>query len=200
MDTFTLLLLLAVGTFILKTKDQKRRIALLGRRLATYQIEKLMETLTDGYLRALGEKNPERRAQVWSLLGTAEAELDVQFQRFVAEMSKLDAAQVRMSKLHIAIPYIDRLFPGLTLDLRQVLHIHAQGIGRAVANVDQLSEKDRAFTLCAELFLMQHTCHWYCRSQAVASARLLARHKTPYAKVLASVAPATRAAYIAWQK
>lgn len=200
MDTFTLLLLLAVGTFILKTKDQKRRIALLGSRLATYQIEKLMETLTDGYLRALGEKEPERRAQVWSLLGTAEAELDAQFQRFVAEMSKLDAAQVRMSKLPIAIPYIDRLFPGLTLDLRQVLHLHAQGIGRAVANVDQLSEKDRAFTLCAELFLMQHTCHWYCRSQAVASARLLARHKTPYAKVLASVAPATRAAYIAWQK
>jgi hypothetical protein len=43
--------------------------------------------------------------------------------------------------------------------------------------------------------LMQHTCHWFCRSKAVASARLLARHKTPYAKVLESVAPATRARY-----
>ena len=32
--------------------------------------------------------------------------------------------------------------------------------------------------MSAELFLMQHTCHWYCRSRAVASARMLARHKT----------------------
>jgi len=46
------------------------------------------------------------------------------------------------------------------------------------------------------LFLMQHTCHWFCRSKTVASARLLARHKTSYAQVLAAVAPQTREAYI----
>jgi hypothetical protein len=49
--------------------------------------------------------------------------------------------------------------------------------------------------LSAELFLMQHTCHWYCRSKVVASARLLARHKTSHQLALDSVAPATRAAY-----
>lgn len=47
----------------------------------------------------------------------------------------------------------------------------------------------------AELLLMQHSCHWFCRSKLVASARLLARHKTPYPKVLASVAPQSRQAY-----
>jgi hypothetical protein len=49
--------------------------------------------------------------------------------------------------------------------------------------------------MSAELFLMQHTCHWYCRSRAVASARMLARHKTPYAQLVDSVAPATRRDY-----
>ena len=49
--------------------------------------------------------------------------------------------------------------------------------------------------MSAELFLMQHTCHWFCKSKTVASARLMARHKTTYEQVLASVAPATRDAY-----
>ena len=40
--------------------------------------------------------------------------------------------------------------------------------------------KDRAFAILAEMLLMQHTCHWYCRSKAVASARMLARHQTSY--------------------
>ena len=58
-----------------------------------------------------------------------------------------------------------------------------------------LAPRDTAYTLSAELFLMQHTCHWYCRSRAVASARLLARHQPTYAQVLAAVAPSTRQAY-----
>ena len=49
--------------------------------------------------------------------------------------------------------------------------------------------------MSAELFLMQHTCHWYCRSKAVAAARLMARHKISYTLVLDSVSPDTRAAY-----
>jgi hypothetical protein len=42
---------------------------------------------------------------------------------------------------------------------------------------------------------MQHTCHWYCRSKRIASARLLRRHKPTHEQVLASVAPQTRRAY-----
>jgi hypothetical protein len=54
-----------------------------------------------------------------------------------------------------------------------------------------------AFTISAELFLMQHTCHWFCKSKTVASARVLARHKTTYEQLVAAVAPDTRAAYCA---
>jgi hypothetical protein len=54
-----------------------------------------------------------------------------------------------------------------------------------------------AFTMSAELFLMQHTCHWFCKSKTVASARMLARHKTSYEQLVASVAPDTRTAYCA---
>jgi hypothetical protein len=60
--------------------------------------------------------------------------------------------------------------------------------------------KDKAFTLMAELFLMQHTCHWYCKSKPVASARLMARHQTGYAQVIDAVDPATRRAYLAGQR
>jgi hypothetical protein len=45
------------------------------------------------------------------------------------------------------------------------------------------------------LILMQHTCHWYCRSKTVASARMFARHKTSYAQLLEAVSPETRKAY-----
>ena len=57
------------------------------------------------------------------------------------------------------------------------------------------SPKAKAFTLSAELFLMQHTCHWFCKSKTVASARMLARHKTSYQQVLDAVSPQTRNAY-----
>jgi hypothetical protein len=46
--------------------------------------------------------------------------------------------------------------------------------------------------LTAEIMLLQHTCHWFCRSKAVASGRLLARHKTQYEQVLTSVSASTR--------
>ena len=58
-----------------------------------------------------------------------------------------------------------------------------------------LSERDAAFTLVAELMLLQHTCQWYCRSRLIASARLQALHQTAYAQVVAGVSAATRADY-----
>ena len=195
MEIFSLVLLLAVGVYILKKSEQRKRIALLGSHLGNYQIEKLMETLTDGYLRALGEPDPERREQVWRYLDTAEAQLCEQFSQFCAEFSRLDAADTRVSKLALAIPYAASLFPQATFDLRKALAIHAQGLTQAASNAQHRTPRDKAFTLSAELFLMQHTCHWFCNSKAVASARLMARHKTTHAQVLAAVAPETRAAY-----
>jgi hypothetical protein len=57
--------------------------------------------------------------------------------------------------------------------------------------------RDRAYTLMAELLLMQYTCHWFCRSRTVATARLVALHQTTPAQVLAAVTPATREDYAA---
>ncbi len=79
--------------------------------------------------------------------------------------------------------------------MRKLLAVHAHGIADAVNNRQGQSTRDKAFTLSAELFLMQHSCHWFCRSRVVASARVLARHKTSYEQLVASVAPQTRDAY-----
>ena len=197
MDIFLLATLIATGVFVLNAKQQRQRVVLLASYLGNYQIEKLMENLTEGYLRALGESDPERREQVWSLLRTTELQLSEQFTRFTADFTRVDAALARVSTLPLALPYADRWLPSASFDMRQALAIHAQGIERAVRNESGLSLRDKAYTLSAELFLMQHTCHSFCKSRAIASARLMARHQTPHAQVLASVTPATRAAYSA---
>ena len=193
-----LLLLVAALAFAwAKKKDQSERIALLGSTLSRFDIEKLMESLTDGYLRALGEEDAERQAQVWSYLEVQEQTLSEQFAAFAAEFATLEASATRVSRLPIAIPYAARWWPAAGFDAREAFAVHARGIAAVVENRAGLAPKRRAFTLSAELFLMQHTCHWYCRSKTVASARLLARHKTAYQQVLQSVSVATRDAYLA---
>jgi hypothetical protein len=156
-----------------------------------------METLTAGYMRALGEPDAQRQAQIWSILTTTETALCEQFRRFVVDLAKLDSDAARVSKLPLSIFYTARLLPHESFDLRKMLAIHAHGIEQAVTNSLQRSDKDKAFTVLAEIFLMQHTCHWFCKSKTVASTRMVLRHQTPYAKVLESVAPDTRNAYSA---
>lgn len=196
MEFFLPLLLLVTALQFLKIRDQRQRIALLGAYLSRFQIEKLMENLTEGYLRALDENDPERRAQIWSMLGTAELELSEQFKRFSADFSTVWGDKTLVSTLPVAIPYASKLFPQASFDLRQVLAIHAQGIAAVAENRRNLSLRDKAYMLSAELFLMQHSCHWFCRSKAVASARMLARHKTSHAQLVESVSPPTREAYL----
>ena len=195
MELFVLALMSATGVYMLKSAEQRKRITLLGSHLSQYQIEKLMETLSDGYLRALGEKDAARREQVWTLLATSEAQLCSQFSRFVAEFAKVDEVSTRVSKIPVAVPFANQLLPAATFDVRKVFAVHAKGLAQAAQNTDGRSPRDKAFTMSAELFLMQHTCHWFCKSKTVASARLMARHKTTYEQVLASVAPGTRDAY-----
>ncbi len=193
-----------VGLFLLgfvlhtfNVRDQRVRIALLGTHLGRYRIEKLMEDLIQGYLRALGESDSQRRAAIWSMLSTAETELIEQFNAFVLEFSNVTEPQARVSRLAIALPYATNWLPSYTFDMRKALSIHAHAIAQAASNRLGQEPKGKAFTLMAELFLMQHSCHWFCRSKMVASARLVARHKSPYAQVLDSVAPQTRQAYCA---
>ena len=195
MEFFTLAMLIAVGAYALKSKDERGRIALLGSHLGKYQIEKMMETLTEGYLRALGENDAARREQIWRQMNNTEIRLSEQFNRFVADFSKVADTDARVSRLAFPFPYAARLVPNATFDLREVFQVHARGITNATTNGLDHTAKSKAFTLSAELLLMQHSCHWFCKSSAVASARLLVRHKTSYEQVLASVAPDTRKAY-----
>ena len=195
MEILTLVTLFVIGAYILRSRDQRQRIALLGSHLGRYQIERLMETLTEGYLRCLGEDDAERRQQIWSLLDSTEEKLSAQFDSFAAGFARVDAADARVSKLPLAIPFAHKLFPAVTFDLREALAIHARGIAEVMRNEAGRTPKAKAFTMSAELFLMQHTCHWFCKSKTVASARMLARHKTSYEQLLGAVSPATRRAY-----
>lgn len=197
MNLILLAALAAIAAWMFKTRDQRRRVALLGGYLAKYQIEKHMETLTQGYLRALGADDPQRSEPIWNMLRSTEQELCSQFKRFAADFSRAEEAETRVSKLPIYIPFATQLLPGYSFDARKALAIHARGISQAVEAGGQPSPKEMAFTMSAELFLMQHTCHWFCKSKTVASARMLARHKTPYAQLVASVSPGTREAYCA---
>ena len=197
MEIFTLLLLLATGFYTVKFRDQKRRIGVLGKVLGKYQIEKMMETLAQGYHRALSEPEPSRQSQILALQHATEQALSEQFSRFAADFSSVAVLDARVSNIGFAVPYADKIFPGTTFDLRQAFSIHAQGLALATDNALGLSPKSRAFHISAELFLMQHTCHWFCRSKTVASNRLLARHKTSYTQLVEAVLPQTRMAYSA---
>jgi hypothetical protein len=195
MEIFVVVTLLAVGMHVLKSREQAQRIALLGGYLAKFQVEKLMQDVLDGYQRALGESDEDRQAQVWRYLEQAEHMLAEQFGRFVREFAQVAELPARGSRLALALPFVGQAFPNTTFDMRKLLSVHAQGISQAVDNQLAQTPKRKAFTVMAEVLLMQHSCHWFCRSKTVASARMLARHKTAYADLLAGVAPATQRAY-----
>ncbi|OIP21015.1 MAG: hypothetical protein AUK50_02295 [Comamonadaceae bacterium CG2_30_57_122] len=197
MDIFVVVALLGVALHIFKSREQAERVALLGSFLGKFQIEKLMQEVLGGYHRALGESDAQRQAQVWHYLAPQEQNLADQFSRFALDLAEVYEARARVSRLPLALPFLSLTMPSSTFDLRKLMSVHGHGINQAVANAQGLSAKRRAFTVMAELLLMQHSCHWFCRSKLVASARLLARHQTAYAQVLDAVAPQTRQAYLA---
>ena len=198
MDILTLTLLFAVGSYLLKTSEQRQRIALLASHLGRFQIEKLMERLNEGYLRALGEQDPERQRQIWALHEPVERDLNEQFQRFAESFGKAAPADTRINRN--PLPYAHRWLPGWLapgMDARALMRLHAKSIDQIVTQTAGLSSRDRARTLLAELYLMQHSCHWFCRSRSLASARLVARHHTTHEQVIEAVSPTTRQAYLA---
>lgn len=197
MEPYLLLLVMFGAAYALKQREQQRRIALLGGHLKDYRIEKLIEQLADGYLRALGEADPERQRQIWALMDSAEQEFVDQLRRFAADIADADPVALQVSKFAWSLPLLERIFPDRSFDLRKAVAIHARGIASVARNERGLGSKEKAFTLTAEMYLLQHTCHWFCRSKAVASARLVARHRTSYAQVLGAVSTETRTAYLA---
>ncbi|MFP5466532.1 MAG: hypothetical protein ACLGG8_03270 [Gammaproteobacteria bacterium] len=197
MEIFLVAMVVALVLTILKNREQGQRIVLLGAHLQRFQLEKLIEGLTDGYLRAFGESDAQRRASVLGMLETTERLLSSQLDELARALQALDPVQARISRLPVALPWATHWLPLATFDLRDLVRLHAQGVAQAIANDDGLSRRDQAFRMSAELLLFQHTCHWYCRSRGVASARLLARHRTSHEQVVAAVSPATRQAYLA---
>jgi hypothetical protein len=195
MEILSLLLILAIGIHWFNTQGQRQRTALLAEQLRPYQIEKHMEQLTSAYMRALGEPDPARQTQILQLQEQAEQQLVADFQNLAQAFAKLPAPVTRGFK--IALPFVDQLSPKATFDMRKMLQTHAKGIEQAVANRAGLPLKERAFRLMGEMFLMQHSCHWFCKSKTIASARMVARHQTRYEQALDAVSPETRQAYLA---
>lgn len=193
MDFLLLLPVALVALWVVRARQQQRRIATLARYLSGHDIEKNIETLSQGYSRALGESDSARREQVWGVLRGTEEALCRQVRKLAEDFAGVEPAATRVSKLPIWLP----LSPAFdkSFDMREALRMHARGICRAVEE-QGASPKDRAFAILAEMLLMQHTCHWYCRSKSVASARMLARHRTSYEQLVGAVLPQTRQEYL----
>lgn len=198
MDALSWFLIIAIGVFWLQTHLQRQRVGLLAKHLAPTQVEKILGTLIDGYLNAAAQTDPQRQEQMWLQLNQQEQRLVEHFQRFVDGFAKEPAQETRVSTLPWALPFFERIFPQYSFDMREALKLHAQAIRSACAPDEArgAQRRDMAFTMTAELLLMQHTCHWFGKTRTVASIRMIARHKTQYEQVLRSVQPSTRQAYL----
>ncbi|HJD44182.1 MAG TPA: hypothetical protein H9906_04035 [Candidatus Paenalcaligenes intestinipullorum] len=198
MDFTLILLTLFIVWQVLRVRYQRAHIALLGQQLAQFQLEKHMETLTSGYTRAIQDSSESRQLQIFDTLHQTEYAVAAQLQGLAKALDKLDPKITQFGVWPICVPFVERVLPSAARDFRQLVALHAAGIKRLVDNDDQLEIKPRAFHLSAELYLFQHSCHWFCKSKTVADARLLVRHQVDYKKVLASVSEQTRRQYEQW--
>lgn len=200
MDFFLILLAVIATWRLLCLRYQRTHIALLGRHLASLQLERHMETLTQGYTRAIHEKDEARQLQVLDTFAQTERAVALQIQALADSMQQESEQATRMGVLSFCVPYIEQFLPASTRDFRRLLHIHAAGLRHVVDNLDHWGPKDRAYHLSAELYLLQHSCHWFCKSRAVADARLMVRHKVQRQQALDAVSAVTRSAYLMWLK
>lgn len=199
-DFLLFLLLVVLGGQVLRVRYQRARIALLAKHLSNLQLERHIETLTEGYTRAINEEAIARQLQILEMFAQTERAAASQTQSLADAMQKESLQDTRMGMLPFCLPYIERFLPSATRDFRTLLRIHAAGLRHAVDNEAHWDPKSRAYHLSAELYLFQHSCHWFCKSRTVADARLTLRHKVTHQKVLESVSDVTRAAYLQWQQ
>jgi len=196
MNVLVFFAVLAFSLQMRNSLEQRRRVLVLGRFMRRYQIESLMQSLVDGFLRAMGEQELGRRQSIWSMLAQTEEQLAGQFLSLLADLAaEADPRRLRASTLPLSLPLATRWLPAATFSLLDILRVHGEGISRVMGNAAGLSARDRAFCFTAELLLMQHSCHWFCKSRWVASARMLARHQTSHAQLLEAVSEPTRQAY-----
>lgn len=196
MEFALILFIIAMAWHVLRVRYQRARIALLASHLTNMNLERHMETLTQGYTRAIHEDNESRQRQVLDTFTQTEKVVAANVHKLAESMQKESAADTAMGTFAFCVPYIERcVSPASLLDFRALLHIHAAGLRTAIDNPSDMDLKQRAFHISAELYLLQHSCHWFCKSRGVADARLLLRHKVDHKKVLESVSSTTRAAY-----
>lgn len=193
----SLLVVFFVGQ-VLRARYQRAHIALLGRHLAQMQLESHMETLSTTYTRAIQEPTETRQLQILATVNQTEQAVAAQTQRLAQALQKEPASATLMGLLAFSLPYLTQLFPSMKRDFRQLLQIHAAGLRYVADNEANWDPKNRAYHLSAELYLFQHSCHWFCKSRTVANARLMVRHKVDHKKVLESVSEPTRLAYKKW--
>lgn len=198
MDIALILLLVFAAWTALRVRYQRMHIALLGRHLASLQLERHMETLTQGYTRAIHEETETRQIQVLETFAQTERAVAAQIQKLADAMQQESKQSASMGALAFCVPYAERFLPALTRDFRELLHIHAAGLRHVVDNEEQWDIKSRAYHLSAELYLLQHSCHWFCKSRGVANTRLLLRHQVDHQKALESVSAVTRSSYLQW--
>jgi hypothetical protein len=199
MDTAITLIMVAIAWQVIRMRYQRGRIALLGSHLAKLQLERHMETLTQGYTRAIHEKDESRQLQVLDTFAPTERALAAGVETLAGTMQNESAPTRSMGPYSFCLPYAERFIAG-TRDFATLLRIHAVGLRHVVDNEAGWDPKTRAFHLSAELYLLQHSCHWFCKSRNVADARLLMRHQINHQKVLDSVSEGTRKAYLTWMR
>lgn len=192
MDLSFWILVGALGAFFYNRYEQARRVLMLRAMLHPYQLEQLMQTLLEGYMRAMGEADEARRSSIRQVMEGHETLLVSQLQRLAADTASMSGPMARVSRLPLQLPGVTRWWPGACFELSQAMRIHADGVTRVAHNEAGLNPRDKAFCMSAELLLFQHTCHWYCRSRTTASTRLVAHHQTSHAQALAAASAGTR--------
>jgi hypothetical protein len=195
-DGLTAILVAVIVGYGLRAKESRERIQLLGSHLQAFEIERLLEQLHVGYQRALNETQPGTRELIWQQLENAERQLSRQAQELAKAFDQVPAEQARVSKWAGVLPYVARWLPQGCFDMREMLHVHAQGLAETAANADGLSQKQKAFRMLAEMLLFQHSCHWFCKSRSVATARMVLRHHTAPEQAVDAVSPRTRMDYL----
>ena len=195
MDFGSVLIVLAVWGGIARWREDRRRVAWLSAQLRPYPIERLMERLATAYLRILADDDAERRQQAWRSMAADETALADALSRWARAMADVSPPLARIRRY--PLPMLDKLWPWAAIDLRKLVAVHAHGLREAVDNRSALGPAARARNVLAELYLLQHTCHWFCRSRSVASARLVARHQIRHADVLSALSLESRRAYLA---
>src|SRR5690606_38615015 len=101
MDIALILLIVLAAWQILRVRYQRAHIALLAQHLANLQLERHMETLTQGYSRAIHEKDENRQLQVLANFAQTETAVAANIHSLALSMQK----ESRQTASVVALPF-----------------------------------------------------------------------------------------------